>query len=165
MPADEAEHDGKVPGTLLGTLAVTGRITRDQCQADLLGAPDPWRFEVRLSRFQGDLYWLNGREAIVGELDEKAETFYFSTRVDVPLTPEARGAPGCVVSRVDHAEGTLKLHADGESVHGLSGSLEFVYDTKPGRECYEIIGVPGGFGTLPCALSYRIVGTPIDSSE
>lgn len=163
MPAEEeAEHDGKVPGTLIGTLAVTGRIARDQCQADLLGAPDPWRFELRLSRFQNDLYWLTGRDAIVGEIDEKAKTFRFSARLDVPITPQGRGSAGCTVSRSDRAEGTLALDAEGGNVTALSGSLEFAYNTKPGRECFEIIGVPGGFGSLPCSLTYRISATPLE---
>jgi hypothetical protein len=154
-PSDP-EHDGKVPGTLLGSYAVTARIAEDECNADLLGAPDPWMFPLKLSRFQDDLYWLNGREAIVGELDEKAETFAFSTRVDVEVTPPTGASFGCTVSRYDRAAGKLDFEA--EAVVALEGELEFEYRAKPGAECFEIVGVPGGFVTLPCVLRYRMVG-------
>lgn len=151
----EPEHDAKVPGTLLGTFDVTARISVDECGRDLLAAPDPWVFPVRLSRFQDDLYWLNGTEAIVGELNEKQQTFGFSTRVDVPITPRVGAALGCTVSRYDRADGTVALAE--EVVTGLEGTLEFEYRTKSGSECFEIIGVPGGFNTLPCVLRYRMV--------
>jgi hypothetical protein len=150
----EPEYDGKVPGKLLGTFAVTGKLGADDCGAELLNAPDPWRFEVRLSRFENDLYWLNGREAIVGELGAKAKTFEFGTRVDVPVSSAKRGAPGCTVSRYDYADGSLAW--DGDDLLGLSGRMRFEYRTKTDTECLEIIGVPGGFNNLPCELSYAI---------
>src|SRR5687767_12516258 len=98
------DNDPKVPGDLLGTYALTGRISRDSCGAELLGAPDPWTFQVKLSRFQRDLYWLNGREAIVGDIAADGSTFHFSTRVDVSIGAPVRGTPGCVVSRFDTAD-------------------------------------------------------------
>lgn len=149
----EPEHDGKVPGTLLGTFAVQGAIRSDDCGADLLGAPDPWRFEVRLSRFQRDLYWLNGREAIVGEIDEDDATFRFSTRVDIPIGGR-RDAAMCVVSRYDRAEGSLSL--EGDELLGFEGRLEFEYRSKDDSECLEIIVLPGSVNNLPCRIAYRI---------
>lgn len=152
---DEAEYDGKVPGEPLGAYLVTARLTDDECGADLLGAEDPWRFSVRLSRSVDVLYWLNGREAIVGTIDEAGETFQFSTRVDVPLSPPGRGAAGCVVSRFDRAQG--KVRFSDRQVAGLEGELEFEYNEKSGTECLEIIGVPGGFNRLPCRLRYSVI--------
>lgn len=149
----DAEYDAKVPGTLLGTFAVVGKLDDDECGADLMNAPDPWRFDVRLSRFQNDLYWLNGREAIVGDVDSK-NGFRFSTRVDVPVTPRRGSDPGCTVSRYDSAEGALT--ASGDEVTALRGVLEFEYRSKRQTECLEIIGVPGGFNNLPCKMSYSI---------
>ena len=148
--------DAKTPGELLGTYALSGRIARDTCGAELLGAPDPWSFQVKLSRFQRDLYWLNGREAIVGDIAADGSAFQFSTRVDVNITPAGAGKVGCVVSRFDTADGVLALH--GDEVTAVKTKLTFEYKPKANSECLEIIGVPGGLQQLPCTLSYNLSG-------
>ena len=153
----DPDRDSKIPGDLLGTYSMSGALKSDSCNAELLGAPDPWSFELKLSRFERDLYWLNGREAIVGDIDADSATFHFKTRIDVVLSPAARGAAGCVVSRNDQADG--KLNAEGESVTSVSAALSFRYEAKPGSECLEIIGIPGGVQQLPCSLSYGLSGT------
>jgi hypothetical protein len=150
------DHDAKTPGTLLGTYALSGPITRDSCGADLLGAPDPWTFQVKLSRFENDLYWLNGREAIVGDIAANGSSFHFSTRVDVTISPAGRGNSGCVVSRYDTADGVLAL--EGEDVTAVATKLTFEYTPKNNSECLEIIGSPGGVQALPCSLSYSLSG-------
>jgi hypothetical protein len=153
----EPEQDGKIPGTLLGTYTVVGALVEDRCGAELLGAQNPWRFQVKLSRFQRDLYWLNGREAIVGDIEADARSFHFSTRVDVPVTPKLRGKAGCVVSRFDIADGTLAQDSE-EQVSGFVAQLRFEYRAKDGADCVEIIGVSGGFNELPCRLAYDLAG-------
>jgi len=150
------DNDPKVPGDLLGTYALTGRISRDSCGAELLGAPDPWTFQVKLSRFQRDLYWLNGREAIVGDIAADGSTFHFNTRVDVSISGPVRGTAGCVVSRFDTADGLLTR--EGDAVTALNMDLSFDYRPKASSECLEIIGVPGGIQQLPCSLSYALTG-------
>lgn len=150
----EPEYDAKVPGELLGTYAVTADLGKDECGADLLGVEDPWRFQVRLSRSADALYWLNGREAISGSIDDAAETFQFSSRVDVPVRSPKQGDPGCTVSRVDRAFGKVRL-AERELTR-FEGVLEFEYHEKSASECFEIIGIPGGFMGLPCKLSYTM---------
>lgn len=152
----EPGHDAKTPGELLGTYAVSGRIARDDCGAELLGAANPWRFQIKLSRFQHDLYWLNGREAIVGDLDKDGTTFHFDTRVDVTVSAPARGKGGCIVSRRDRADGKLLAKAD--EISGLSADLRFEYSAKSDSECLEIIGITGGVQHLPCAIAYELTG-------
>jgi hypothetical protein len=153
----EPGHDSKVPGDLLGTYSVTGRLARDDCGAELLGAPNPWRFDLKLSRFERDLYWLNGREAIVGDIEKNGTSFSFDTHVDVTIRPaSANGRGGCVVSRRDRASGSLIT--DGDTVSGLTAELDFQYSPKNNDECVEIIGLPGGVEQLPCRLGYDLSG-------
>lgn len=159
----DSERDAKIPGELLGTYGVSAQLKSDSCGAELLGAPNPWRFDLKLSRFQRDLYWLNGREAIVGDIDADGTTFHFKTRIDVPLTPAARGAAACVVSRSDQADG--KLIAEGDTVSSVTATLSFRYEAKAGSECLEIIGIPGGVQGLPCSLSYGLGGARLDKDR
>ena len=151
----ESTTGARAPGDLLGTYAIEGKIRGDSCGADSLGAPDPWRFEIKLSRKDRDLYWLNGREAIVGDLAADGVSFSFDTRVDVPIGGDAKSS-SCVVSRRDRAQGDLAESDD--QVLGLTGVLNFDYSSKSQLGCLEIIGVPGSVEALPCSLSYAIVG-------
>ena len=155
--ADESSVDGKVPGELLGSYAVVGKLVRDECGAELLGAKNPWSFGVKLSRFQQDLYWLNGSEAIVGELAADDESFQFSTRIDVPV---GTGRAGCVVVRSDQAEGVLSWTPEDEVV-GFKANLSFGYQAKNGVDCPEVIGVHGGVTHLPCRVSYALTGSRV----
>lgn len=167
----EPGHDSKTPGELLGTYAISGTIKNDDCGAELLGAPDPWQFQVKLSRLGRDLYWLNGREAIVGAIGADGTSFSFDTRVDVGMDGKGQtGKPtGCVVSRRDRAQGTLleseeTTDAGDAQVLGLKGELSFGYSSKSDTECLEIIGVPGSVQNLPCSLSYTIEGERLDGN-
>lgn len=153
--ADEPTHDGKVPGELLGSYAVVGKLVEDECGAELLGAQNPWNFAIKLSRFQRDLYWLNGSEAIVGELAADDASFQFSTRIDVPI---GRGRAGCIVTRNDAAEGVLSWSPEDEAV-GFKANLSFRYQAKNGADCPEFIGVVGGVTHLPCGVSYALSGS------
>lgn len=159
----DPDRDSKIPGELLGTYSVSGQLKADSCGAELLGAPNPWLFDLKLSRFERDLYWLNGREAIVGDIDADDSTFHFKTRIDVALTPAAKGAAGCTVSRYDQADG--KLVAEGDTVTSVTANLSFRYEAKSGAECLEIIGIPGGVQQLPCTLSYGLGGSRLDATR
>jgi len=68
--ANRAAHgqDPHLPGDPLGTFHVTAHLQSDGCQAAFLGVTDPWQFEVELSRKTNVLYWLNGSEAIPGDI-------------------------------------------------------------------------------------------------
>lgn len=148
------DKDAKVPGDELGMYQVTGRLTVDTCKADVLGVKDPWRFQVRLSRFDRDLYWLNGREAIVGDIAADGVSFEFQTRVDVDLEPAQGPMPGCIIERRDVASG--KLSADGPDVEGFEGDLSFTYSPKAKTDCSFYVGYEGTFATLPCTIGYAV---------
>jgi hypothetical protein len=145
---------GGVPGEELGTYAVRGSLASSSCGPGALGATDPWQFEVRLSRADRELFWLNGREAIAGTLNPDGVTFTFETRVEVEAIQAERGHEACVVSRSDHARGVLSA-ASGD-VLAFSGSLEFDYSALAGADCSPLIGVMGGFEALPCSMGYAL---------
>jgi len=150
----EGGHGG-VPGEELGTYSVLGTLEGSSCGPGALGATDPWQFEVRLSRADRELFWLNGREAIAGRLSADGVTFTFETRVKVEAFPAWRGQKVCIVSRSDNAQRVLSA-ANGEEVLAFSGSLEFDYMALPDADCSPLIGVTGGFETLPCSMAYAL---------
>ena len=159
----EGGHGG-VPGEELGTYAVEGSLARSSCGPGALGATDPWQFEVRLSRADRELFWLNGREAIQGSLQPDGVSFGFETRVEVEALPAERGRKACVVSRSDRAQGALSA-AEGD-VLAFTGSLEFDYEVADeASDCSPLVGVTGGFTTLPCSMAYRLEGSRIRAPE
>src|SRR5437868_1846065 len=83
-------EDAHEPGDRLGTFHATGTLTRDTCQAALLGVTNSWAFDVKLSRQASTLYWLNGQEAIPGSIAKDGVTFDFTSGVEVTLQA-ARG--------------------------------------------------------------------------
>lgn len=154
-PSEQAldDQDPHQPGDLLGSYAITGKIRDDSCGAPTsLNAPERWSFEVKLSRLGGTLYWLNGREAIIGDID-KAGRFAFESRVDVKLTEPRGAARGCTIVRRDAASGSLS-----ESHASLSGVLTYAYDEASGSDCSGVIGADGSPLLLPCRLSYALSG-------
>jgi hypothetical protein len=147
------QQDPKAPGEALGFFAIDGRLSEDSCGSQSLGAPEEWSFEVKLSRDGSTLYWLNGREAIVGEID-KSGSFAFETHVDLPLS-EPRGAfKGCTIVRRDSAVGSLA-----SKQASLSAKLSYGYQAKAGSDCSEYVtGTSGMPEALPCKLTYTLQG-------
>jgi hypothetical protein len=151
---DVDAQDPHEPGDEIGTFAVTGKLKDDSCGAENLSAPTKWSFDLKLSRKGDALYWQNGREAIVGDIDDNG-AFSFDTRVEVTLEPPRGATKGCVMVRRDLASGTLK---SSETV--LSGALTYTYDAKAGTDCTEYaLGAEGQPVTLPCSLSYALSGS------
>jgi hypothetical protein len=160
MPVGEQELDDQdphEPGDAIGSFAVVGRLTDDSCGADNLSAPAKWSFDLKLSRQGSTLYWLNGREAIVGEIDD-AGRFGFESRVEVTLSEKRGAVKGCVMVRRDSASGKLTSAGD-----ELSGVLTYAYDARSDSECGEYaLGAEGQPLALPCALSYSLSGSLSD---
>jgi hypothetical protein len=122
-----------------------------------LSAPAKWSFNLKLSRKGSTLYWLNGREAIVGEID-KSGRFAFETKLEVPLAPKRGAAKGCTMLRRDLASGTLA-----SSEESLSGKLSYAYDATSDSDCAEFTtGTEGQPIALPCSLTYSLTGTRAD---
>ncbi len=146
--------DAKVPGDLLGTYDVSAKLERSTCGDGILGASDAWRFQVKLSRFENDLYWLNGREAIVGSIERDGRSFSFESGVQVPIPPEAGGDPDCTVRRDDHASG--KLSNEGVNVESFEGSLTFSYRALDAASCESWLLTPDAPARLPCDIEYQM---------
>ena len=155
MEVGETEHqDPKAPGEVLGFFAIDGKLSDDSCGAESLSAPDKWSFEVKLSRDGSTLYWLNGREAIVGDID-KSGAFSFETHIDLPLAERRGAAKGCTIVRRDSASGSL----DGSA---LSAKLSYQYGATADSDCSEFTtGTAGTPEALPCTLSYKLTGARI----
>jgi hypothetical protein len=154
---DLDDQDPHQPGEAIGAFSVVGKLNKDSCGADNLGAPAKWSFDLKLSREGSVLYWLNGREAIVGEID-KSGRFEFSTRVEVPLSEQHGAAKGCVMVRRDVASGELT-----SSSSKLTGELSYSYDAASGSDCAELaLGADGQPVALPCTLGYALSGSRVD---
>jgi hypothetical protein len=148
--------DAKAPGDMLGVFQVQGDLKESSCGAGALGATDSWAFEVKLSRFENDLYWLNGQETIVGDIASDGRSFSIKSDVQVKVSDPGRGKPGCQVLRTDDAEG--RLSDSGTDVESFKGTLGYAYAAVSGSDCSDWIGSPGAVTVLPCTITYSILG-------
>lgn len=155
--ADAEPQDPKAPGKLIGFFGLSGRLQDDTCGAENLGAPDDWSFQVKLSRRGDALYWLNGKEGIVGHIDADG-SFSFETRIDTKLTERRGAAKACTIVRRDLASGELE-----EDKGALSMKLAYAYDQTADSACEELIvgnyGVPQA---LPCRMTYSLSGAKLE---
>jgi hypothetical protein len=155
--------DPKLPGDSLGTFRVAATLEESSCGTGALGSSDVWEFDVGLSRRDQNLYWLNGAEAIPGNIAPDGVSFAFDTRVAVEVEPAGKGRLGCTVWRSDQASGTLG--APTTDVVSFDGRLRFQYSAQPTSDCSELIGVEGGFMALPCEMTYDLSGTRVAAPE
>ena len=144
--------DAKAPGDLLGMYAVSGRLDESSCGEGALGASKTWAFDVKLTRYNRDLYWLNGREAIVGDIAQDGRSFTFESGIQVEVSPAERGRDACRIARDDTAAGVLS--DSGTDVESFEGKLEFGYRELEGSDCSSWIGTSGAVAKLPCSMSY-----------
>jgi len=132
---------------------VTGKLGDDTCGADSLSAPAKWDFQVKLSREGSTLYWLNGREAIVGDID-KSGHFAFETHLDLLLADARGAAKGCTVVRSDSASGSLD-----SAESSFTGELSYAYAGTSDSDCSALpLGSDGLPLALPCSLTYSLSG-------
>ncbi len=148
------EGDAKIPGEELGTYRVVATLGSSSCGPDALGAPDVWEFDVRLSRDDPDLYWLNGEEPVYGTLAADGLSFSFDTETRITLQEPRNGRGGCVIVRSDRASG--RLEGSALDVPAFAGELRYGYSARAGSDCTEWLGLEGGFATLPCSIDYDI---------
>ncbi len=157
-PGELGSEDPKAPGEVLGFYALSGKLTDDSCGAESLNAPDEWSFEVKLSRDRSTLYWLNGREAIVGQIDD-AGSFGFETHLDLELAEQHGAAKGCTVRRSDAAAGAL---SEGDAA--LSVKLSYGYEALSDSDCAEFAtGTDGLPLALPCSMTYTLAGARVST--
>ena len=150
-------EDAKIPGELLGTYDVSGTLNESSCGEGALGSTSSWDFDVKLSRFHEDIYWINGREVISGGIEPDGVSFSFATRVEGEIIPAGRGRPGCTLSRADRADG--RLSSETLDVESFEATLTFAYSAVEGTECEEWIGTPEAVSTLPCSMEYDLAGS------
>ena len=157
QPEDQPldDQDPHQPGDALGFFSVTGKLGDDTCGAESLAAPGQWVFQVKLSREGSTLYWLNGREAIVGDIDSHG-SFGFETHLDLPLEEQHGAVKGCTVVRRDSASGTL------DGTKSFSGVLTYSYAEAKGTDCSALpLGSSGLPRLLPCSLTYALSGARV----
>jgi hypothetical protein len=158
LGGETGSEDPKAPGEVLGFYALSGKLTDDSCGAESLNAPGEWSFEVKLSRDRGTLYWLNGREGIVGEIDA-AGSFSFETHVDKTLAERRGAAKGCTMRRSDIASGALSNA--GEAV---SMKLSYAFEAIADSDCTEFTtGTDGQPVALPCSMTYTLSGSRVSA--
>jgi hypothetical protein len=158
LGGETGNEDPRAPGEVLGFYALSGKLTQDDCGAESLNAPAEWSFEVKLSRDRGTLYWLNGREGIVGEIDD-AGSFSFETHVDQTLAERRGAAKGCTMRRSDIAAGAL---SSGDNA--LSMKLSYAFEAIADSDCTEFTtGTDGQPVTLPCAMTYTLKGVRLSA--
>jgi hypothetical protein len=149
-------EDAKIPGELLGTYDVSGTLEETSCGDGALGSTDEWDFDVKLSRFHEDIYWINGREVISGGIESDGVSFSFVTRVEGEIIPAGRGRPGCILRRADRADG--RLSSETLDVESFEATLTFAYSAVEGTDCAEWIGTPEAVSALPCEMTYDLAG-------
>ncbi len=150
--------DGKAPGDMLGTYHVDGTLnaSASTCGDGALGSTPDWKFDVKLTRFDDNIYWLNGQETLPGDIENDGRTFSIVSDEQTTISPPGRGQPGCTVARHDDAEG--KLSDTGTDVKSFDGTLSFNYAVVEGFDCSAWIGTAGAVETLPCDISYKLDG-------
>jgi len=147
-------QDAHEPGDRLGTYHASSALTSDTCQAAVLAASADWQFDVKLSRQESTLYWLNGQEAIPGTIAKNGTTFHFESGVEVTLQAAQGARVGCVIERTDSATG--ELSSKGSDVLTFTADMRFGYAVKAGSQCSGFIGVEDGFASLPCQVDYSL---------
>jgi hypothetical protein len=147
-------QDAHEPGDRLGTYHVSGALMSDGCKAAVLGVTPEWAFDVKLSRQDDTLYWLNGEEAIPGTIAADGKSFDFQSGVQVILEAAQGVHPGCIVDRSDAGNG--KLSSSSSDVKSFSIDMSFAYAQESNTQCAGFVGVEGGFASLPCTVSFAM---------
>lgn len=147
-------YDPDGPGDFIGVFKVDAKQDTNTCGAGALDAPDPWTFDVRLSREIGTVYWNKGAELIIGELDADKHTFKFDTTVIFNMRDQ-NSAPWlepCSVKRHYVSSGKI---ADDDTT--FSGKLSYDFFPTAGSECSDLMmSDPPVFIALPCGMTYSL---------
>lgn len=144
-----------LPGTQLGTFKVVAKAKDNSCG---LGAPDPWTFDVQLSRSGSTLYWswMDGSPLMSGTLDSSSHASITTTQTGNVDATDASLGP-CTMQRSDDLEVDLPA-AQGAS---FTGTLGYSFTAATGADCNDQLAAAGGqFEAIPCAVSYTMTGSP-----
>lgn len=154
--------DPTQPGVAVGTFKLQGHKASATC-GDATAAPDPWLFDVRFSRDDATLYWVQNRAPISGHVgaDRKVR---FETRDARTMTAQVRkGTPviSCTVTRTDTFDAVLGPDEPlGDAGTGgfstLTGTLRYSFSADDPEACASL-GDPS-LSVMPCELVYDIRG-------
>jgi hypothetical protein len=144
-----------MPGTTLGIYSVTGTSTTNTCGAGL-SAPNPWNFNVELSKTTTELYWntMDGSALLSGTLGSSV-TMGNSASGNVDGAADGAAGP-CSMTRTDVL--TLSL-ASGAVPASFTGTLSYTFSIDSGSSCGDQLSSSGGaYDTLPCTIAYSLSG-------
>jgi hypothetical protein len=159
--------DPHKPGNELGVFHVAAIQQTNSCGAGALGSTASWEFDIELARGdQGQLFWSNGAQVIVGQIAGDGRSFTINSVVEVDMrTEETLGMPPCSLRRDDSATGVL----DGEAndVPGFVGSMSFAFSPTVDSECSDLVppAEQPTFVTLPCSMSYQLSASRTEAPE
>ena len=140
---------------------MTGKLASNACVAPG-GAPDPWEFDVKLSRDGSTLYWIQGGLPVQGTLDASHHTTMSSTASNQVTAPDPKNnVSGCSMQRDDALDVTLTA----DPPTGFAGTLGYTFSATDGSDCSGQLAVAGGGWTnLPCQLSYTLAAVKTDKT-
>jgi hypothetical protein len=144
-----------LPGTQLGTFKITAKSSSNTCG---LGAPDPWTFDVQLSRSGSTLYWswLDGSAPLSGTIDAHSHARLTSMQTGNVDGTDAGLGP-CTMQRQDDVEIQLPATSGGS----VAGTVGYSFSVPTGSDCSDQLTASGGqYDMLPCTLSYSMSGSP-----
>jgi hypothetical protein len=143
-----------LPGTELGTYQVTGTLQgTNTCGGS---PPNPWSFNVEMSRQASTLYWswLDGSPLLSGALSSaSAVTLTATTQSNVDGVDGGLGP--CWLERDDSIAITL---ATGSPPATFTGTIGYTFLVVSGSDCADQIA-DGNYATLPCSLTYAVSAT------
>jgi hypothetical protein len=148
------------PGTVLGTYHVTAHVQSNSCkEAD---APDPWEFDVKLSKDATSLYWIQGSVPVSGALDSHLHaTMSNTSKQNVDAT--SKGPGPCTLERDDALATTLTPDPSGgaNQYSAFTGTLSYAYKpTADAVDCSDQLQSNGGpYAALPCSVGYTLSAT------
>ena len=148
--------DQPLPGTMLGTYQVVGQSLTNTCG---LGMPNPWNFDVQLSRDGGTLYWswIDGRPALYGPLTNQSDAELTATQqANVDGTADGGLGP-CTLSRADSVQVQL---GTGSQPAAFTATIQYAFSVVSGSDCSDqLTSVGGQYDALPCTIVYSAEGS------
>lgn len=138
------------PGERVGTFQVTAKLVTSSCG----DAPNPWEFQVKLSRDPSTLYWVQGGLPVQGSIRPGgAVTMTSKDQRTVRAEDSKRKVVACALSREDILEAKL----EDDPLTRLSGTLQYKFAATEGSDCSDQTQANGGeFSTLPCDVQYTL---------
>jgi hypothetical protein len=149
--------DTAMPGTPLGTFALSATPTTNTCGAGV-GVPATWSFNIELSKDADMVYWRQNGKLVSGAIGANRTAKIETGQTSVVEYPDA-GVVGCVMTRSDTVTVTLPSDSD---VTSVSGTISMVFSIVTGSDCSSQLAAFGGmYDVLPCTidLSYTAART------